>query len=86
MTRAVIGRWGKNLAIRVSGEIASQASLHDGQRLEVETGTDQIVIRRAKPRYTLGQMFAGKAPTEWRAIYASSYDWGLDVGREIIDE
>ena len=32
------------------------------------------------------ELFAGKTPEEWRALYAGAYDWGSDVGREIIDE
>jgi hypothetical protein len=34
----------------------------------------------------LGALFAGKAPEEWRAAYASAYDWGPDVGREAVEE
>ncbi len=86
MTQAIIGRWGKTLAVRFPNEIASEAGLREGERLEIETGSDQIVIRRAKPSYTLEDMFAGKTAAEWRALYAGSYDWGPDVGRELIDE
>ena len=86
MTLATVGRWGKNLALRFPNEIASELHLREGDRLEIEAGTDQIVIRRAKPQYTLEEMFAGKSPAEWRTIYAASYDWGPDVGREIIEE
>jgi antitoxin component of MazEF toxin-antitoxin module len=86
VTHAIIGRWGKNLALRFPNEIAGKLSLREGDRLEIEAGPDQIVIRRAKPHYTLEEMFAGKSPAEWREIYADAYDWGPDVGREIVDE
>jgi len=86
MTQVIIGRWGKNLAVRFPNEIATALQLHDGDRVEVESQPDQIVIRRAKPRYTLEEMFAGKSPEEWRALYASAYDWGPDVGRERVEE
>jgi antitoxin MazE len=86
MTLATVGRWGKNLALRFPNEIANELHLHEGDRLEIEAGTNQIVIRRARPKYTLEEMFAGKSPAEWRAIYSDSYDWGPDVGREIIQE
>ena len=49
MTHAIVGRWGKNLALRFPIEIASQLSLREGDRLEIETGPDRIVIHRAKP-------------------------------------
>ena len=86
MTFAIVGRWGKNLALRFPNEIASEFELHEGDRVEIESGQDQIVIRRAEPRYTLEDLFAGKSATEWRALYAEAYDWGPDAGREIVDE
>lgn len=86
MITATIGRWGKNLALCFPNEIVSEFHLRDGDRLEIEVHTNQIVIRRAKPQYTLEEMFAGKSPADWRAIYTDSYNWGPDVGREIIEE
>jgi antitoxin MazE len=85
MTVATVGRWGKNLAIRFPNEIAGELRLREGDRLEIEAGADEIVIRRAKPKYTMEDMFAGKSPAEWRAMYADAYDWGPDVGQEIIE-
>jgi antitoxin component of MazEF toxin-antitoxin module len=85
MTHVIVGRWGKNLALRFPNEIAAAFQLHEGDRVEIESGPEQIVIRRAKPRYTLDELFAGKSPDEWREIYANAYDWGPDVGQEIID-
>lgn len=58
MTHAIVGRWGKNLAVRFPNEIASEVGLHDGERVEIEAGINHIVIRRAKPVYSLEQMFA----------------------------
>jgi antitoxin MazE len=86
MSHAIVGRWGKNLAVRFPNEIASAFPLHEGERVEIEIGPEQITIRRATPRYTLEELFAGKTPQEWRALYAGAYDWGPDVGQEIIKE
>ena len=86
MSIATVGRWGKNLALRFPNEIASQLHLREGERVEIEAGPDQIVLRRAQPHYTLETMFAGKSPAEWQALYADAYDWGADAGREIIEE
>ncbi|MEA2790613.1 MAG: antitoxin MazE [Acetobacteraceae bacterium] len=85
MTRVIVGRWGKNLALRFPNETAAKFQLHEGDRVEIESGPEQIVIRHAKPRYTLDELFAGKSPDDWRKIYANAYDWGPDVGQEIID-
>jgi antitoxin MazE len=86
MTHAIVGRWGKNLAVRFPNEIASELQLHEGDRVEIESGPGEIVIRRAKPHYTADEIFAGKSPEEWRTLYANAYDWGPDLGREIIEE
>lgn len=86
MTYVIVGRWGKNLALRFPNEIASEFQLHEGDRVEIETSPEEIVIRRAKPRYTVDELFAGKSPEEWRALYANAYDRGRDVGQEIVEE
>lgn len=86
MTHVTVGRWGKNLALRFPSEIASEVGLHEGERVEVETQGTTIVIRRAPPKFTAEALFAGRSPAEWQALYADAYDWGPDVGREIVEE
>jgi len=86
MSRATVGRWGKSLAVRIPGEIADAAGLIEGERVQIETQDAAIVIRRAPARFTLEELFRGKTPEEWRALYADAYDWGPDVGREIVPE
>ena len=46
MFHAIIGKWGKNLAVRVPVEIAKTAGLVDGERVEIETRDGDILIRR----------------------------------------
>jgi AbrB family looped-hinge helix DNA binding protein len=48
MTEAIVGRWGKNLAVRVPSEVAEQSGLSEGERVEIETRGGDIVIRRSK--------------------------------------
>ena len=86
MTQVTVGRWGKNLAIRFPGAIVKAAGLSDGERVEIETHNGEIVIRRAVPHFTLEELFAGKGQREWRAAYAGAFDWGPDVGREVVEE
>jgi antitoxin MazE len=86
MSQATVGRWGKSLAVRIPGEIADAAGLIEGERVRIETQDAAIVIRRAPARFTLEELFRGKTPEEWRALYADAYDWGPDVGREIVPE
>jgi antitoxin component of MazEF toxin-antitoxin module len=86
MTRAIIGRWGKNLAIRFPADIAKAAGLDDGQRVEIVSSCDEIVIRKLPADLTIESMFAGKSSDAWRALYRGAFDWGEDQGRERIEE
>jgi antitoxin MazE len=86
VSQVTIGKWGKSLAIRLPGEIVKTAGLSNGERLDIETHDGEIVIRRTVPRFTLEELFRGRSPAEWRAAYAGAFDWGPDVGREIVEE
>ena len=86
MPRAVIGRWGKNLAIRFPAEVADAAGLGDGQRVEIVSSGDEVIIRKLAAEPTVDSMFAGKSPAAWRAFYRDAYDWGPDRGRERVEE
>ena len=50
MSHSVVGKWGKNLAIRVPMEVAHAAGLADGEKVEVETQDGDIVVRRREAR------------------------------------
>ncbi len=86
MSQAIVGRWGKSLAIRLPGEVVKAAGIGDGERVDIEARDRAIVIRRAAPHFTLPELFEGKSPQEWRAAYAVAFDWGPDVGRDAIEE
>jgi antitoxin MazE len=86
MVQVTVGRWGNNLAVRLPGEIVDAIKLRDGERVEIEAHGAEAVIRRAQPRITLEDLFRGRSPDEWRAEYAGAYDWGPDMGREIVPE
>jgi antitoxin component of MazEF toxin-antitoxin module len=87
MSRAVIGRWGKNLAIRFPVDIAVAAGLRDGERVEIAASKDEVVIRKLPAHETIDSMFAGQAPEAWRTLYRDEkFDWGPDRGRERLEE
>ena len=86
MTHVTVGRWGKNLAVRLPGDIARAVGLAEGQRVEIESRDGEVILRPAARDFALDQLFRGRTPAEWRADYASAYDWGPDVGRERIEE
>ena len=86
MSQVVIGKWGKNLAIRFPADVARAAGLGNGQQVDINTRNGEIVIRRSAPEFTLEELFKGKSAKQWRAAYARAYDWGNDVGREVIED
>jgi antitoxin component of MazEF toxin-antitoxin module len=50
MSQATVGRWGKNLAIRIPLEVARKAGLTEGERVEIEAQDGDVVIRRLSAR------------------------------------
>jgi antitoxin MazE len=86
MTDIKVGQWGKNLDVHFPGEIAIAAGLREEERVEIDTQEGAIVIRRSTTHLTLEELFRGRRPAEWRAAYAGAYDWGPDIGREVVEE
>ncbi len=50
MSHSVVGKWGKNLAIRVPMDVARAAGLVNGEQVEIETQDGDIVVRRHAAR------------------------------------
>ncbi len=50
MSHSVVGKWGKNLAIRVPVDVARAAGLVNGEQVEIETQDGDIVVRRRAAR------------------------------------
>jgi len=46
MSHSVVGKWGKNLAIRVPMEVARASGLADGETVEIEMQDGDLVVRR----------------------------------------
>ena len=86
MAEVVIGRWGKNLAIRLPAHVAKKAGLGDGERVEILSTDKEVIVRKLPARLTIDSMFSDKSPEEWRALYRGAFDWGEDQGRERIEE
>ncbi|MGC1677694.1 MAG: AbrB/MazE/SpoVT family DNA-binding domain-containing protein [Candidatus Binataceae bacterium] len=45
MSEAIVGKWGKNLAVRIPGKVAKTVRLSDGERVEIGMHDGDIVIR-----------------------------------------
>jgi antitoxin component of MazEF toxin-antitoxin module len=83
--QVIVGRWGKNLAVRFPTEVARAAGFGNGERVEVFEQEGEIVIRKAAPSLSAEELFRGRTPDAWRDLYADAYDWGPDRGRENVE-
>jgi antitoxin component of MazEF toxin-antitoxin module len=84
VSQVIVGKWGKNLAVRVPQEVARASGLSDGEKVEIEVIDGDILIRRPSPR-TLKHAAAKTAAAE---IIAESkrYSLGGVSIRELIQE
>jgi antitoxin component of MazEF toxin-antitoxin module len=84
MARVIVGRWGKNLAIRVPAEVAETTGLSDGERVEIEVQGGDILVRRQSAR-TEARKRAEEA-AERIIAERKNYTLGDITIRELIDE
>ncbi len=75
-------RWGNSLGVRIPKNIAETVGLSVGDSVDVEAKDGQIVISLRRPHYRLADLLVGMTPGAMHELF----DWGPDVGREIIDE
>lgn len=73
MSQVIVGRWGKNLAVRVPFEVARACGLVDGEPVEIAAENGDIVIRRAAA-HAQGRRDAEAAADE---IIAESQQYSL---------
>ncbi len=76
-----VARWGNSLGLRIPKDVAQQAGLREGARVDVVAEGDRIIISRAHPRYVLADLLEGMTPEAMR----QAFDWGPDRGCEIVE-
>lgn len=74
-------RWGNSLGLRIPKDVAQQAGLRPGDRVEVEAEGDRIVISLVRRRYVLADLLTGVTPEAMR----EAFDWGPYQGREAVE-
>src|SRR5947209_20555760 len=72
-----VARWGNSLGLRIPKDIARQAGLREGARVDVEAQGDRIIISPAGPRYVLAELLGAITPEANRA----AFDWRPGPGR-----
>jgi len=74
----VLDRWGNSLGVRLPKGVADAAGLREGDRVFIEVEHGSVVIRHAKPKYTLEQLLDGLTPDVLHGEVVS----GVPVGAE----
>lgn len=77
-----VSRWGNSLGVRLPKELARRLGIGEGSRVEMRAEQDRIVISVARPVYALDELLAGMTPEAMR----DTFDWGEDVGREVVQD
>ncbi|UEM07560.1 AbrB/MazE/SpoVT family DNA-binding domain-containing protein (plasmid) [Skermanella rosea] len=77
--RTEIAKWGNSLAVRLPKRIIEQAGLTEGAAIELAVESGAVVLRPARPRYTIDELLAGMTPENQH----ESFDDG-PVGHELI--
>lgn len=84
MTKAIIGTWGKSLAVRVPADVARLAGLIEGEAVEIEEVAGTIVIRRDEAKSAKRQVALAAAEAIMKMAKGHRLA-GLSI-RELINE
>ena len=84
MSHSVVGKWGKNLAIRVPMDVARMAGLTDGEKVEIETQDGDILVRR-RAAHARARQDAEDAAEEIIAESRSHSLGGISI-RDLLDD
>lgn len=84
MTKAIVGKWGKSLAVRVPSDVARHIGLIDGEAVEIEDVDGDLVIRRDAAKAAKRQR-AEEAVAAIRELRKGHRLNGVSI-RELIDE
>ncbi|MDR3534904.1 MAG: AbrB/MazE/SpoVT family DNA-binding domain-containing protein [Acetobacteraceae bacterium] len=84
MSQAIVGRWGKSLAVRVPYAVAQAAGLTDGEQVEVEALDGDIIIRRPATHASARQ--AAEAAAAEIVAESRRHSLGDAAIRDLLDE
>jgi|HubBroStandDraft_6_1064221.scaffolds.fasta_scaffold3786936_1 antitoxin MazE len=80
--QVLLSKWGNSLGLRLPKALTSEIGVSDGQKVEVRAEGGRIIVEPVRKTLTLEQMMENVTPEAMR----EAWDWGDDVGREIVDD
>lgn len=81
MMYGTIQKWGNSQGVRIPKNVLAAAQLRENDDVEIIAAQDVITLRKARPRRSLDDLFAGYCG-DYQPV---EFDTGADVGREVID-
>jgi antitoxin MazE len=86
MTQAIVGKWGKSLAIRVPLDVARAVGLREGEPVEIEESDGELHVRRKAGKIDAETRRRALAAIEEMRQEAHRFSLGGITIRELIDE
>ena len=80
--QVLLSKWGNSLGLRLPKALTAEIGMAEGQRVEVRAEGGRIIVEPVRKPLTMEQMMENVTPEAMR----EAWDWGDDVGREIIDD
>jgi antitoxin MazE len=80
--QVLVSKWGNSLGVRLPQALAAEIGVTEGQKVEVRAEGGRIIVEPVRKPLTLEQMMENVTPEAMR----EAWDWGDDVGREIVDD
>ena len=84
---AVVSKWGNSLGIRIPAMITDSLDLKAGDKVSVELKDKGMFFKKEQSTVEMFEAFYGKPFSEINEADlgpANEFDWGEDVGNEVI--
>ena len=81
MMQAVIQKWGNSQAVRLPRAVLNAANMQENDAVSIDVQENLITLRKMPRRKTLDDLFAGYSGD----FQPAEYDFGADVGLEVLD-
>lgn len=86
MTQAIVGKWGKSLAIRVPLDVVRSMGLREGEPVEIEESDGELHVRRKSGKIDAERQRRALAAVEEMRREAGKFNLDGITIRELIDE
>jgi len=80
--QVLLSKWGNSLGLRLPKALTAEIGMSEGQKVEVRVEGGRIIVEPVRKTPTLEQMMENVTPEAMR----EAWDWGDDMGREIVDD